>query len=753
MFAFLIRRLKALDMIPYMSETERVALAAGTVWVDGEFFSGKPDFDKMLAESYPHLTEQEQAFLDGPVEELCAMIDDYQIYRTRQVPEEVWHKIKSEKLMGLMVPREYGGLGFSRLATSGVLGKLCSRSLPVAILVVIPNSLGPSELLLHYGTAYQKEHYLPRLASGEELPCFALTEPGAGSDAAAMTSSGVVFEASDGSLKVRLTWNKRYITLAPIATLLGLAFKLRDPQNLLGRGTELGITCALVPTDLPGVQIGRRHDAMGIPFEVGPTQGDGVEISVDQIIGGAEYAGRGWMMLMDCLSAGRGISLPGNAAGGAKQMTRLIGAYSAVREQFGLPIGKLEGIEEPLARIAGKNYIMNAARVYTCGAVDAGHKTSVISAIMKYQMTEMSRQMVSDAMDIMGGAGLCKGPRNQLAEGYAGAPISITVEGANILTRTLIIFGQGAVRGHPYAQAELDALIAEDPSALRKALFGHLWFSTGNLLRAGWHSLFRGRLVRSPVSGPTARYYRKLSWASACFAVLTDLAMLGYGSQLKRAEKQAGRFADAISWMYLGFACLRRFEAEGRRAEDLPLVDWALQTSLHEIQFAFEGILMNFKRGMIGMLLRGPLCFWARIQRIGNPPSDRLGGRLARIMREPSAQRDRLTEGVYLSQDTGDSAGRMEHTFQLVWESRPVVAKLRKAIKDETLAEAPLFELIDPAVESGLIDAAEAAQLRDALAAREDLIQVDSFTLQEYLGLAPARAHRTEGPKGVCVSA
>ncbi len=753
MFSWLISRLKAKGMIPHMSETERIALEAGTVWVDGDLFSGKPDFAKMLAEPYPQLTETEQAFLDGPVEELCAMIEDYEIYRTREIPDALWARIKEMKLMGLMVPEAYGGLGLSKLCTSAVLGKLCSRSLPVSILVVIPNSLGPGELLLHYGTEAQKAHYLPRLASGEEIPCFALTEPTAGSDAASMTSHGEVFRDQDGALMMRLNWNKRYITLAPISTLLGLAFKLFDPDNLLGKGTDLGITCALVPTDLPGVQVGRRHDPMGIPFENGPTVGVDVVLPVEQIIGGAEYAGQGWMMLMDCLSAGRGISLPGTNGGAAKQMTRLIGAYSAVREQFGLQIGKLEGIEEPLARIAGKNYMMDAARIYTAGAVDGGHKPAVVSAIMKYHITEMAREMVTDSMDIMGGAGLCKGPRNQLAEGYAGAPISITVEGANILTRTLIIFGQGAVRSHPYAQQELRALIAEDATAFRKALLGHLWFLTRNVCRAGLLSLSRGRLARSPVSGPTAIYYRKLSWASSCFAVLADLAMFSYASQLKRAEKQAGRFADALSYMFLGFACLRRFEADGRPAEDLPLVHWSLQYSLHRIQLAFEGILQNFKRGPVGWFLRGPLGLWARVQRIAIPPSDRVGGQLARIIRVPSAQRDRLTAGVYISSDASEPSGKLERAFMLVSQSQPAVDKIRQAVKAGKLPKQSPVSLVTQAIADGLITAEEGELVNEAAAAREDVIQVDSFTLEEYLQLSHALTHLTPEPAEYSVPA
>ena len=642
--------------VPRISETERQALEAGTVWVDGELFSGRPDFGRMLREPWPILTERERAFLDGPVETVCTMADP-----GKEPSPEVWRYLKEQGFFGLAIPPEYGGHGFSALALSTIFGKLASRSLPLSAIVLIPNSVGPGELLLEYGTPEQKAHYLPRLALGDEIPCFALTEPEAGSDAASLRSEGVLFRGRDGQLALRLTWQKRYITLAPVATLLGLAFRLRDPGNLLGKGEDVGITVALVPTHLPGVKIGDRHDPLGVPFPNGPTEGKDVLVPAEAILGGPACAGLGWKMLMEALSAGRAISLPAQSVGGAKYTARVVGAYSMVRKQFGIEIGRFEGIEEPLARIGGLLYLMEAARVFTCGGVDAGHRPSVLSAVSKYHQTELARALVQDGMDVMGGAAICLGPRNLMARGHIGAPIGITVEGANILTRTLILFGQGAIRCHPYVQREMRALETGDAKELRKALLGHAGFFLKNLVRS--------RLPgRSPVAGPTVVYYRKLARASARFALLTDLALLSLGSRLKKKEKLSGRFADVLSWMYLGFCTLRRFEAEGRRPEDLPLVRWAAEHTLARIQTAFEGIRQNFE---------GPLRILIPRGRIGAPPSDRLGAEVASILRKPGEQRDRLTADVFLPADPGEALARLERAFVLTWEDAPEAAAAR----------------------------------------------------------------------------
>src|SRR3954449_2180952 len=724
--SYLLNLARSRNLVPRMSETEREALEAGTVWVDGELFSGRPDFRRMLAEPYPELTARERAFLDGPVEEVCRMVDPWELNRRRDLPAEVWAFLKRERFFGLNIPEEFGGLAFSALGCSSVFGKLASRSLALSAVVLIPNSVGPAELLLAYGTEEQRRFYLPRLARGEEIPCFALTEPEAGSDAASLTSEGTVFRARDGRLSLRLNWRKRYITLGPVATLLGLAVRLRDPETLLGKGEDLGITCVLVPTATPGVEIGRRHDPLGIPFPNGPTEGHDVVVPLDAVIGGAAGAGRGWKMLMEALSAGRSISLPAQSVGGAKWVARVTGAYAAVRRQFGSPIGRFEGIEEPLARIAGFTYLMEAARVYTCGAVDAGHKPAVISAVMKLQQTELLRRLVLDGMDVLGGAGLCRGPRNLLADGYTAAAIGITVEGANILTRSLILFGQGVIRCHPYAQKEIRALAEGDTKAFRRALLGHAGFLLGNLSRSFLLGLTRGRLARSPVSGPTAGYYRRLAWASARFAALADLAMLSLGGKLKLREKLSGRFADALSWMILGVCALRRFEAEGRRQEDLPLVRWALDESLARVQEAFEGIYRNFE-GPLAFWMRGPAALFARLNRLGAPPSDREGSRLAAILQTPGEQRDRLTAGLFLP-----GAERLERAFLLA----ELLERVRAASRAGTIPAGASESLLDAAVAAGVLDPAQAELAREAAAARRDAIEVDSFTLEDYLGLA-----------------
>ncbi|MFP3939375.1 MAG: acyl-CoA dehydrogenase, partial [Thermoanaerobaculia bacterium] len=500
-FSWILRQVRRRGLVPRMSATERQALEAGDVWVDGWFFSGRPDLRALAALPYgPHgeLTAEEQAFLDGPVEEVCRMVDDWELHHARELPEAVWSVLRRHGFFGLTIPREHGGLGFSALAASSVFGKLSSRSAGLAAVVLIPNSVGPGELLLAYGTEEQKNRLLPQLARGDEIPCFALTEPEAGSDAASLTSRGVVFRGPDGAPRLRLDWDKRYITLAPVATLLGLAVRLEDPGELLGAGPEPGITVVLVSTDLPGVETGRYHDALGVPMPNGPTRGRGVEVPADAILGGPAGAGRGWRMLMEALAAGRAISLPAQSVAGAKLLARGVGAYAAVRRQFGRPVGRFEGVQEPLARIAGFTYALEAARVLTCSAVDGGVRPAVISGTIKYRSTELFRELAADGMDVAGGAGICLGPRNLAARGWIGAPIGITVEGANILTRTLIVFGQGVLRSHPWALPILRSAEAEDARAFRRALLGQAGSFLGNLVRAPWLSLTGARLVRTP---------------------------------------------------------------------------------------------------------------------------------------------------------------------------------------------------------------------------------------------------------------
>ncbi len=741
MFAMLLETLSRKNLVPRLSDTERAALEAGDVWLDGDLFSGRPDFRRMLDASYPELRADERAFLDGPVEEVCASLDPLLYHQTRELPDTTWTLLRRHRFFGLGLPERYDGHGFSSLAQSSIFGKLATHSPSLSSVVVIPNSVGPGELLLEIGTDEQRDEYLPRLARGEEIPCFALTEPQAGSDVSSIRARGDVFKGRDGELMIRLDWDKRYITLAPIATLIGLAFRLYDPNHLLGNRDDIGITCALVASSLPGVEIGLRHDPLGLPFPNGPIRGRGVEIPLGKILGGPAYAGRGWPLLMEALAGGRGVSLPAQATAGAKYAARVVGAYSVVRQQFGTAIGRFAGIEEPLARLAGLSYLLEASRVLTCGAIDAGHRPAVISALMKYNHTELMRQLISDAMDVSGGAGICRGPRNLLADAYLLAPIGITVEGANILTRTLIVFGQGAIRSHPWAYRLLDAAQRNDARAFRAAFLRQAWHSASNLVRTLLYGLTGGRPAKYPAAHPLARYYRRLAWAAARFALFTDLALLSFGGGLKTHGKLTGRFADMLSGMYLAFACLRRFEAEGRRSEDLPLVRWAVEHSLERIQRGYEGILHNFDVPLLGGWLRGPVALWARMRPMGRPPADRLGSQVAQILRQPGVERDRLTGPVFMPRDPDHALCLLERAFTLTAESRPAMVKIKGAIRRRELPKAAPESLIGQALEKSVITTSEANLLRRAATARERAIEVDSFSLQELtLGTAAQTA-------------
>lgn len=720
-----------LKLMPVISDTERVALEAGTTWVDAELFSGKPNFDRIRKETYGKLSAEEQAFVDNQVTKLCSLASDWEIYQQGDLPQAVWDYIKKERFLGMIVPKEYGGLGFSALGHSAVISKLATHSTTLCVTCMVPNSLGPAELLIHYGTDQQKKYYLPRLARGEEIPCFALTEPNAGSDAGSIQSTGVVFKGADGKIMLKLNWDKRYITLASVSTLVGLAVKLKDPDNILGKGKEPGITCVLVPSSTPGVVLGRRHNPMGVPFHNCPTHGNDVVVSIDQVIGGADGVGRGWQMLMECLAAGRAISLPSQSAGGAKALARLTSAYSVVRRQFGIPIGQFEGIEEPLARIVGLSYLMEGARIYTVGAVDNGLKPAVVSAIAKYNQTELARKLVNDAMDLMGGAAISRGPRNRIANSYIGMPISITVEGANILTRTMIIFGQGAIRCHPFAYKEVKALQEKDGAGFDKAFWGHIGHVVRNSCRSLVLSLTRGRLAMVP-SGPGARYYRKLAWASASFAIMSDIAMGTLGGSLKLREKLTGRYADVLSWMYLATCVLRRYEAEGSQKEHRDVFDWSMQYCMAQIQAGFDGIFANFYVPAVGALFRGPMAFWSRINSIGTGPSDRLGHKIAQQIQAPGAFRDALTTGIVVSAKADDPSAHLEEAFRLAHESAAIMSRISDASRRKVLPKKRPHQLIKEALEAKVISQDEAKLLEAANHAREDVIQVDSFTLEEF---------------------
>lgn len=732
----IMKLLDALNFLPTISETEQTAIDAGTVWVDGELFSGKPNFKRILEESYPELTKDEQDFLDNQVEALCGMVSDWDVFVKKDFNEDAWEYMRKEGFFGLIVPKKYGGHEFSATAHSAIVAKLGSRCGPLATTVMVPNSLGPAELLMHYGTEKQKEYYLPRLAAGVEMPCFALTEPNAGSDAGGMTSDGEVFKGEDGELYLKLNWNKRYITLAAISTVLGLAFKLRDPENLLGKGEDLGITCALIPSDTKGVVIGKRHDPLGVPFYNCPTHGYGVVVPIDAIIGGKEGAGNGWRMLMESLAVGRGISLPAQSLGGAKMATRVVGAYAMIRKQFGMNIGKFEGIEEPMARIGGYTYFMEAARKYTTGGLDKGAKPAVVTAIMKYNFTELMREIINDSMDIVGGAGISRGPRNIFANGYISLPIAITVEGANILTRTLMIFGQGAIRCHPYALNEIKALTEGDAKAFDDNFWAHIGHVGRNKARAFMLSITRGRLAGSPVSGPASRYFKKLAWTSASFAFFADIALGSYGGALKMKEKIAGRYADVLSYMYLAAATLRRFEAEGRRKEDEIYFKWAMDYIFYRIQQAFEGILKEIQVPGLSWAFR-LIGVWSRLNPIGTYPSDDLGHKVASAMQTVGEQRDRITDGSYVPTDPSEAVGRYEHTLNLITEAAPVYKKIYVAMKKREIPKDSVPNLIDPALEKAVITKEEATLVRKAEDARYDAIQVDEFTQDEYINETP----------------
>jgi acyl-CoA dehydrogenase len=679
--------------LPQVSQTEQEALDAGTVWWDGEFFSGKPNWKKMLDFPRPALSAEEQAFIDGPVEQLCRMCDDWQVsYELNDLPPEVWQYIKDAGFLGMIIPKQYGGMGFSALAHSQVVMKLGGRCPTACVSVMVPNSLGPAELLLHYGTEEQKNYYLPRLAKGLEMPCFALTGPDAGSDAGAIPDFGIVcrgMHEGKETLGLKLTWEKRYITLGPVATLLGLAFKLFDPDHLLGGATDLGITLALIPTSHPGVNIGRRHFPLNGSFMNGPNWGKDVFIPMDWIIGGQARAGQGWRMLMECLAAGRAISLPSSTTGGAMTAVRTTGAYSRVRSQFKVAIGKFEGVEEALARMGGNLYLMDAARVITAAAVDAGEKPSVISAVVKYHCTERARQVLNDGMDVHGGKGICLGPNNYIGRGYQQIPISITVEGANILTRSMIIFGQGAIRAHPYVLPEIAATHEADAHKASRdfdaALWGHVSFVVSNAARSFWLALTGARFVSVPGAPPARRYWRSLERLSASFAFASDVAMLLIGGDLKRRESISARLGDILSHLYLASCTLKRWHDEGAQSADQPFMEWAVQDALVRVQDAYDGLFRNFPNRPAAWLLRLLTFPWGR--RFA-APSDRLGHRVAHLLMEDSPARDRLTAGMFLWKDESDPVGRLEVALALVHTAETVEANMRAAAKGSPTASA-----------------------------------------------------------------
>jgi acyl-CoA dehydrogenase len=735
-------------LLPAMSQTEKEALEAGTVWWDGELFTGKPKFEKLLASKAPVLTAEEQAFIDGPCEELCRMYDDWDItHRRADMPPHVWDYLKQKGFFAMIIPKKYGGLEFSAYAHSCVLVKLASRGALLAATTAVPNSLGPGELLNHYGTEEQKNYYLPRLARGEDVPCFALTHPRAGSDAASLPDTGVVCKGMWQGKEIvglKLNFSKRYITLAPIATVVGLAFRMFDPDKLLGEKADIGITCALIPRATPGLNIGRRHFPLNVPFQNGPLSGKDVFVPLDVIIGGPAMAGQGWRMLVEQLSVGRCISLPSNTTGGSKAGVFASGAYTRIRRQFNMPVGKFEGVEAVIARMVGYTYTMDAARSVTAGAIDGGEKPSVPSAMLKYHVTEMGRQVANDAMDVHGGKGIQLGPRNYLGRGYQVVPVAITVEGANILTRSLIIFGQGAIRCHPYVLKEMNA--AKNPDRKKgvdefdDALFGHVGFTISNAVRSFVMALTHARFTHVPEVGETKRYYQHIVRFSASFAFAVDVAMLTLGGYLKKKENLSARLGDVLSAMYLASMVLKHHENQGRPVEDLPIVEWACRNQLYKAQDQLHDFLRNFPNRFLGAVMRVLIFPGGRAY---SAPSDRLGRTVADLVLNATDVRDRLCRFVYRTLEPGNPLGLLQEALVMSQTAEPLEKRIRvEGVKTGKVTALDVGGQIAQALSVGIISDTEAAMLRDYERKVSELISVDDFETHEMAaqGEQPAEA-------------
>ena len=723
--------------LPPMSATERDAIEAGTVWWDGELFSGRPNWNTLLAYPKAQLTEEEQAFLDGPTEELCAMVSEWEIGQQLDLPPAAWEHIKQHGFFALIIPKEYGGKGFSAYAHSQVAMKLATRSGDLASTVMVPNSLGPAELLLHYGTDEQRQHYLPRLACGDDIPCFALTGPLAGSDAGAMPDVGIICKGQwqgNEVIGLRLTWEKRYITLGPVATLLGLAFKAYDPEHLLGEEEDLGISLALVPTDTPGVEIGRRHLPLGAAFMNGPNSGKDVFIPLEFLIGGQAMLGKGWMMLMNCLSVGRSISLPAVGTGAAKYTSLVTGQYAQIREQFNVPLAAFEGIQESLARIGGNAWLMDSARILTASAVDLGEKPSVLSAILKYHLTERGRECISHAMDVHGGKGIIMGPNNYLARSWQGAPIFITVEGANILSRNLMIFGQGAIRCHPYVLKEMALAGREDDEQalveFDQLLLQHIGFALSNSASSLILGLSFGGFAKVPGDSLSRPYFRALNRLAAAFALLADCSMMLLGGELKRRERLSARLGDVLSQLYLASAALKRYHDLDSPAYLQPSLRWALEESLSHAERALAELLNNFPSRVLGCLLRIVVFPFGRRH---HGPSDELDAEIAEILGRPSGDPalEALLLGCYRPQAENDAVGALQHALNLLNTCQPLQKKLRQALKDGQVQPSAGENAIDAALAAGVLNAEEAQTLHQAEAARRRVIDVDDFSQDE----------------------
>jgi acyl-CoA dehydrogenase len=741
-------------MLPSMSETEQVALDAGTVGWEGELFAGKPNWQLLKKQAYLELTIEEKAFIDGPVEELCDMLNQWEItHYDADLNPETWDFIKRNRFLGMIIPKEYGGLGFSAMAHRAVLQKISSISSVAGSHVAVPNSLGPGELLLNYGTEDQKNNYLPKLARGDEIPCFCLTGPTAGSDATSIPDYGIVCMGKDKGeqvLGMRLNFDKRYITLAPIATLIGVAFRLYDPDGLMGDSQDLGISLALIPRNTKGMDIGKRHLPLNVPFQNGPVRGKDVFVPLDALIGGTEMAGQGWKMLIECLSVGRSITLPSSSTGGVKMGALATGAYSRIRKQFNMPIGRFEGVESALARIGANAYATSALSRMTATAVDLGEKPAVGSAIAKYHATEMAREVIIDAMDVHGGKGIALGPRNYLGRGWQGMPVWITVEGANILTRNLMIFGQGAIRCHPYVIKEMEAArienVSERTERFDHLLFSHIGFSIRNAVRSLVLGLSFGKFAVVPHDRKTAKYYQKLSRYSACLAFVSDISMLTLGGKLKQKEHISARLGDVLSQLYICSAMLKRYESQGRPAADQAILAWAFHNAIHKIQIALRRVVDNFPN----RFLRGVLSLVVfPLGRRERAPGDRLTHKVAQLLMTPSDTRDRLTDGIYKSAKSGHPVGIMEEALPQVIRAEPLERKLLKAIKNNEVSGITWEEQVQDAIARSVITAEEADILVQVRELVMEIIAVDEFDLEDIQAGKRKPAPKKDIKKGI----
>ncbi len=731
---FFIKRIFSIyqKLMPSMSHTEEEALNAGGVGWEAELFTGMPNWDKLAAMPGPKLSEEEQAFIDGPLETLCQMANSWEITRDRNLPPEIWDFLKANGFFSLIIPKSYGGKEFSAIGHSEIIAKAASFNLALATVISVPNSLGPAELLLRYGTEQQKNYYLPRLAQGLDIPCFALTSPVAGSDAGSIIDHGVVcrrFKDGVAEIGIRLNWNKRYITLAPVATLLGLAFKLYDPEHLMGTQEDLGITCALIPTNTEGVRIGRRHSPLDAAFPNGPTQGEDVFIPLDWIIGGFACAGRGWRMLMECLAAGRAISLPSLACGGAKKGALASGAYTQIRRQFNVPIELFGGIEEALTHMAAQVYLLEATRLFTVNALDHGAPSAIAAGISKYHCTELARNVVNTAMDIHGGKGICMGPSNYLAQSYIETPISITVEGANILTRSLIIFGQGAMRAHPYLLAEFQAARSHNLAAFDYAFTTHLWMLVSNFVR----SLSLGLFVNNPLARLFSRktkadsliksYYQRLNWMAASFALMSDFSVITLGSKIKIKEKISGRLGDILSYLYMASAVFNYYRDSDNKVQEMPITKWVLQELFFKMQTAFQGLLQNVPLAGFLKLVIFPWGYSCK------PPSDKAGEAVSDLISMPSILRQRLGKLTYLNPANNNLVGIMDAVLEKIIASEHLEHEIHQAVRKGIVHGLSRQEQIESALKAHILQPAEAELLLELEVIRMQVVNVDDFNL------------------------